>query len=253
MNTNLKTFKAGSILVLSALWAGCGGGGVQQTPNAPSTSTVSPASQDWADKFEVSQKHLVTDGKNPFFILEPGYQLLLKGEDEGSSFELTITVLNETKNLAGFMTRVIEERETRGGQVVEVSRNFFSIDRNTKAVYYLGEDVDLYKDGKVTGHDGSWAAGRDGAKLGMAMPGAPAVGEKFYQEMAPNVAMDRAEIVSLNETITTPAGTFTNCLKTRETNALKPTEEEFKFYAPGIGLVKEEELLLVKYGNADHP
>lgn len=262
-----RILAAGLIVILSGPWMGCGSRqGSEKAQDARESSA--PASggssaegnraagtgaQGWTEQFEVSAKHLVTEGKNPFFILEPGYQLVLNGEDEGASFELTITVLNETKNIAGFSTRVVEERETRGGGLVEVSKNYFSIDRNTHAVYYFGEDVDIYKQGKVASHEGSWLTGQNGAKFGLILPGAPKIGDKFYQEMAPGTAMDRAEIVSLNETMQTPAGTFTNCLKTLETSALNPDEQAYKFYAPGVGLIKEEELLLAKYGPAQHP
>ena len=44
-----------------------------------------------------------------------------------------------------------------------------------------------------------------------------------------------------------PAGTFKQVLKTEETNPLKPGEKEFKFYAPGIGLIQDEAIKLVKY------
>jgi len=60
--------------------------------------------------------------------------------------------------------------------------------------------------------------------------------------------MDRAEIISTSEILKTPAGEFINCLKTEETNALKPKEKEYKIYGQGVGLLKDEELLLVKYG-----
>ena len=65
---------------------------------------------------------------------------------------------------------------------------------------------------------------------------------------SPKVAMDRAEVISLNETLKTPAGTFDKCLKTQEGSALEPTEKEFKTYAPGIGLIQDEDLLLTRYG-----
>ena len=89
--------------------------------------------------------------------MEPGYQLVLEDGDE----RLTITVLNETKMVDGVETRIVEERETKGGQPVEVSRNYFAISKRTNSVFYFGEDVDDYKDGKVAGHGGSWLAGKD--------------------------------------------------------------------------------------------
>ena len=79
------------------------------------------------------------------------------------------------------------------------------------------------------------------------MPGKAEVGLKYYQEIAPGVAEDRAEIISVNDTLDTPTGTFKQVLKTEETNAIKPGEKEFKFYAPGIGLIQDEAIKLVKY------
>jgi hypothetical protein len=83
------------------------------------------------------------------------------------------------------------------------------------------------------------------------MPGLPLVKARHYQEIAPGVAMDRAEIVSVSETVKTPAGEFKNCLKVEETTPLEPATKEYKYYAPGIGLVQEGSLKLVKYGKAE--
>src|SRR6185503_21318022 len=105
----------------------------------------------------------------------------------------------------------------------------------------------MYKKEKVVSHEGAWIAeGKN--KPGVVMPGKLMVGASYLQENAPGVAMDRAKIISLRENVETPSGKFTNCLKTEESSALHPGAKEFKFYAAGIGLVKEEELLLVKYG-----
>jgi hypothetical protein len=81
----------------------------------------------------------------------------------------------------------------------------------------------------------------------MIMPGKVTLGLKYYQEVAPGIAEDRAEIISLNDTLDTPAGQFKNVLKTEETNPLKPDEKEFKYYAPGIGLIQEEAIQLLNY------
>jgi hypothetical protein len=64
--------------------------------------------------------------------------------------------------------------------------------------------------------------------------------------------MDRAEIVSLKETCKTPAGTFSNCMKVEEGTALNFLEKEFKYYAPGVGLIQDEDLVLIKYGMTGH-
>jgi hypothetical protein len=117
----------------------------------------------------------------------------------------------------------------------------------TKDVFYFGEDVDFYENDKVVKHDGTWHAGKEN-KAGLLMPGAPKVSMKYYQELAPGVAMDRAEIVSLTEKCKTPAGTFSKCMKVKEGSAIDLLATEYKYHAPGIGLVKDEDLLLIKSG-----
>jgi hypothetical protein len=198
----------------------------------------------YQDEFGISQCKLSTTGRNEYFILEPGYQLVLEGGGE----RLQITVLDETKTVAGVLTRVVEEREWNGDRLKEVSRNYFAICEQTKDVFYFGEEVDNYKNGRVDNHNGTWLAGVNGNKPGLIMPGTPKRGMKYYQEIAPGVAMDRAEIESLEETCTTPAGSFKRCMKVKEGSAIELFAKEYKYHAPGIGLVRDEDLQLVRYG-----
>jgi hypothetical protein len=161
------------------------------------------------------------------------------------------TVLDETKMVDGVETRVLEERETKDGKLVEVSRNFYAISKKTSTVYYFGEEVDIYKDDKIVSHEGAWLSGVKGAKFGVMMPGLQLLRGRYHQEIAPGAAMDRAEIVSLSETVKTPAGEFKNCLKVEETTPLEPANIGYKYYAPGIGIVQDGKLKLVKYGKAE--
>ena len=210
------------------------------------------ADDGWTETFDVPRERLASAGANPYFILEPGYVLTFEGDSKGRKAALVITVLDETKTVEGVETRIVEERETMDGKPVEVSRNYLAIDKQTKDVYYFGEDVDDYdKSGKVVGHGGAWHAGKDGARFGLIMPGEPKVGQKYYQEIAPKRAMDRAEVIGLDETVKVPAGEFSKCLKTRETTPLEPDEREHKYYAPGVGLLIDGNLKLVKYGKQE--
>lgn len=208
--------------------------------NAEDDSADSP----WQEEFAISDCRLVTTGRNQHFIMEPGFQLVLESDDT----KLHVTVLDETKTVDGVVTRIIEEKEWEDGELYEISRNYFAMCEQTKDVFYFGEEVDFYEDGKVVKHEGAWVAGVDGNRAGLIMPGTPKLGMKYYQEIAPGVAMDRAEIVSLDETCETPAGTFSKCLKIKEGSPLALFEEEYKYYAPGIGLIRDEDLRLVKYG-----
>ena len=198
----------------------------------------------WQEDFAIASCTMQTTGRNPYLVLEPGFQLLL----EGGGTRLQITVLDQTRTVDGVLTRVVEEKEFKAGSVHEVTLSYLALCEQTKDVYYFGEDVDNYRDGKLANHDGSWRAGANGSKVGLYVPGSPKLGMKYYREIVPGVSMARAEIVSLTEACNTPAGSFSQCMKVRETSAIDPKASDYKYYAPGVGLVVEEGLRLTKYG-----
>jgi len=195
----------------------------------------------WRETFEVNKADLAPTGTNPYLPIQTGTVLkLAHGNDR-----LTVSILPDTKTVDGVTTGVLEEREEKDGRLIEVSRNFFATDRNTGDVYYFGEDVDNYKDGQILNHESAWRAGENGARFGLMIPGKPKVGERFYQEIAPKVALDRVEVVSVDETVKTPAGTFHHCLHLRETTPLE-VDVSHKYYAPGIGMIKDDEFELAE-------
>ncbi len=213
---------------------------------AVSFAKAAPGEARFTETFLPETRSFSSAGSNPFFILQPGYQQVYDGTEDGEKVHLTITVTNRTQKVAGVQTRVVEEREIHNGQLVEVSRNYFAICKPNNSVFYFGEQVDNYSKGKLVNHGGSWQAGLKGAKPGLVMPGLALLGSRFAQELAPGQAMDRAEIISLSETLQTPAGLFKNCLRTEETSPLEPGSKEYKLYALGIGLIEDGDLKLSK-------
>jgi hypothetical protein len=85
------------------------------------------------------------------------------------------------------------------------------------------------------------------------MPARPEVGQKFYQEIAPEKAMDRFEVLSLSDAVDVPAGHYASCLKTEESSPLEPGVKEHKLYAPGVGLLVDGGLKLVRHGPQPKP
>jgi uncharacterized membrane protein YkoI len=241
------------LLVLGIIFAsGCTDTDIQdEQPGLPSNGT-DIKEQAWIDSFNIEECDFSATGENKYFILKPGYQLILEGYDEeNNSVELVITILNFTRTINGVETRIMEERESVNGELEEISWNFFSFCTQTGDIYYFGEEVDIYDEGEVVSHEGTWQAGIGDARAGIMMYGTIQSGIKYYQEIAPGVAMDRAEIISDIETLKTPSGTFSDVLKMYETTPLEPGVAEYKFHAPGIGLIKDEELLLTSYGYID--
>ncbi|MFB3895184.1 MAG: hypothetical protein ACE14V_02665 [bacterium] len=203
-----------------------------------------PAKQEtpWQDTFIVDKKNLGPTGTNPYFPLAPGYQQVFQNDKT----ILTRTILKKTHFADGVTVRVIEDKEEENGQLVEISYDYYAIDTITWNVYYFGENVDNYINGRIENNGGSWLAGIKQAQFGLMIPGKIKVGDKFYQELAPEIALDRAEIVAVGETVKTPAGTFTKCIKVEETSALEKNAKDYKWYAPGVGIVKDNDMVLTK-------
>ena len=210
----------------------------------------------FTDDFRIEDCEFENVGRNAYFSLIPGDQLVLSGEDDGEELVVQVTVLQQKRTIRfttesgkelRVKTRVVEEREWEDDELVEVSRNYFAICDQTGDVFYFGEAVDDYEDGQIVGHGGAWLAGIGGAQPGILMPGRYLLGARYFQEIAPGVAMDRGENTAMGLTITTPAGTFHDCVEVIETSPLEPGSESLKRYCPGIGLVQDEDILLEEF------
>jgi hypothetical protein len=209
--------------------------------------------EEFTDEFFIERCTFATTGRNPYFVLDPGFQLVFAGEEDGEELDLVITVLDDTEEVDGVVTRVVEERESADGELVEVSRNFMAFCVETGSVFYFGEEVDIYEEGEIVSHDGAWRAGEDDAEPGIIMPGTVLLGARYYQEIAPGVALDRAENVAMDLTVETDAGTFEGCLRVDETTPLEPGHVSVKVYASGVGLIVDGVLELVEVSDPSAP
>ena len=71
------------------------------------------------------------------------------------------------------------------------------------------------------------------------MPAKLVLDQTFEQEKAPGVVEDQSKVVALDQTVTTPAGSFSGCIKTEDFSPLD-NATEFKFYCPNVGFVRED-------------
>jgi hypothetical protein len=181
---------------------------------------------------------------NPFFPLSTVRVMSYEGTEGDPDTDETVDIRTEsrvlpgTERVSGVPITVVDVREYEDGELVEHTRDYYSQGSDGGA-RYMGEAVDDIEDGKVVGHEGQWLAGKNGAKPGLFMPADPKVGDAFEQERAPGIAEDRSEVVAVGLDVTTPAGSFDDCIKTKDFAPLDKATE-FKYYCSGVGLVREE-------------
>ena len=131
---------------------------------------------------------------------------------------------------------IVEDRGFVDGRLEEVALDYFA-QSDDGTVYYLGETVDNYRNGKVADHQGTWLYGVHTKHLGVLMPAKPATGDRFQAENAAGIAREDVTIVSSAEKVSVPSGSYDGCLKARE--VLLDGAIEHKFYCPKVGVVQE--------------
>ncbi len=172
---------------------------------------------------------------NPYFPLLPGTTWTYAGDGE----TITVTVTARTKQIQGVTCTVVRDLVAKNGTPVEDTDDYFAQDLDGN-VWYFGELSQSFEGGELAGLDGSWTAGRDGAKAGMVMKRTPVAGETYRQEFFLGDAEDAAEVVSVTASATVPAVSCAGtCVQTLDFTPLEADAREHKFYAPGVGLVLE--------------
>jgi hypothetical protein len=177
---------------------------------------------------------------HPLFPAPPGAAWTFVSDTDEGREQIEVRVEADTHPVWGTNSRVLRDTLFLDGEMVEDTRDWFAGDTDGN-VWYLGEDTVTYEGGQIVCTCGSWQAGVGEAQPGVAMLAEPAVGDVYRQEYLLGEAEDIGEIVSLAETVSVPAGSWSNCLKTRDRSVVEPDADEYKYYCPGVGLVLEEE------------
>ena len=179
---------------------------------------------------------------NPYYPLETGKTYVFEGMTEEGMERIEVKLKSGTKNIMGITCAIQNDKVWLNGVLIEDTDDWIAQD-NDGTVWYFGETVKNYNSrGEFVDSGGSWEAGVDGAQPGLWMPAQPILGMKYRQEYYFNEAEDEAEIIEVGLTVTTRYGTFTDCIVTHDFTDLDKEVKEYKTYAPGIGLIKEENI-----------
>jgi hypothetical protein len=185
-----------------------------------------------AETVKLDPADFTTEIDNPYWPMPPGSKWVYR---EGEQ-RVEVTVTNETKVIDGIEARVVHDLVTVDGKPKEDTFDWYAQDASGN-LWYLGEDTKEFENGKVVSTAGSWEAGVDGAQAGILLPAEPKVGMTYRQEYYKGEAEDAAQVLSVDEKVDVPFGTFDNALLTKDYTPLDPSLLEHKFYARGVGLV----------------
>ncbi len=167
----------------------------------------------------------------------PGTRWFYTGGDE----RITVHVLHRTRLIEGITATVVRDTVKVDGETIEDTFDWYAQDRRGN-VWYLGENTREYENGQVVSREGSWEAVVDGASAGVAMFACPRVGVPYRQEYYAGHAEDVGKVLELSTRVVVPAGHYRHVRITLDTTTLDRAVSEVKFYAPGVGVVRELDL-----------
>jgi hypothetical protein len=175
---------------------------------------------------------------NPYYPLVPGSRWIYDGMQRGGTERTVVEVTRDTKAILGVATVVVHDTVSTAGSVTEDTFDWYAQDRKGN-VWYFGEDTKEYENGVVVNTEGSWEAGVDGAKAGIIMKARPRSGVAYRPEYYRGHAEDFAQVLGKVDSVTVPAGSYRDVLETKEFTPLEPKLVEHKYFARGVGVVRE--------------
>jgi hypothetical protein len=134
----------------------------------------------------------------------------------------------------------VDDRLYLAGRLEERTTDWYTQDRQGN-VWYFGEaTAELDANGQVKTTEGSWQAGKNGARPGIFMPAHPRVGQSFRQEFYKGHAEDHFRVLSLHASLRVPYRSSNAALLTKEWTPLEPGVIDHKYYVRGLGTVLEQ-------------
>jgi len=184
----------------------------------------------------IDPKNFVDTIDNPYLTLTPGTTFIYE-KITGSETEIVeVNVTGETKVILGVTCVVVHDTATINGELMEDTIDWYAQD-TAGNVWYFGEISKGFVDGDLVSLEGSWKAGVDDALPGIVMKAHPEVDDLYRQEFAIGVAEDMSRVVSLDESVTVPYGSFNHCLQTEDFSPIDPGAMEYKYFSPEVGQV----------------
>jgi hypothetical protein len=176
---------------------------------------------------------------NPWFPLIPGTTFVYRGVKDGKAARDVFKVLHTTKTIQGVRCTSVSDRLYLAGRLEERTTDWYAQDRRGN-VWYFGEaTAELDRSGHVTATEGSWLAGRHGARAGIYITAHPRVGQTALQEYYKGHAEDHFAVVSVHARVSVPYVSSASAVLTKEWTPLEPGTLDHKYYVRGIGTVKE--------------
>ena len=138
---------------------------------------------------------------NPLHPTSEVKQVIMGGQVDDKPFRTEVTLLPGTRPIPWrgkpVDTAIVQYVAYLDGRIHEVAMDWYA-QADDGSVWYFGEDVFNYEDGKVADTEGTWVAS-DKTPAAMIMPAKPAVGNVYRPENAPGVVFEQVRVEKIDQ------------------------------------------------------
>jgi hypothetical protein len=175
---------------------------------------------------------------NPWFPLIPGSRYVYNDAESGLKGRDVVFVTHRVRTIQGAPSVAVSDKLYLHGRLRERTTDYYTQAANGTVWYYGESTAELDKHGHVTSREGTWLAGKNGAKPGIFMPAHPVVGRSYRQEFLKGHAEDHFKVIGVFRSIVGSHSAVQ--VLTKEWSPLEPGVIDHKMYTRGIGNVFEQ-------------
>ena len=172
---------------------------------------------------------------NPLLPYTKIDQIIQTGQKEGLPHRTELTLLPGTKSIKWLgeetKVRALQFVAYLDGRILETAIDYVA-QADDGAVWYFGEDVNNYADGKIADNGGSWRAGKD-VPPAMIMPANPQIGNVYRVENLPGIVFEEVMVKAISQTLEGPRGLVQGVLFVQQIGL--DGFPVIKAFAPGYG------------------
>ncbi|MGZ6796566.1 MAG: hypothetical protein ACXVEU_12980 [Nocardioidaceae bacterium] len=177
---------------------------------------------------------------NEWFPLKPGTRMVYKGVKDGKHLRDVFYPTHKTRKIQGVICRAVHDQGFLNGVLAERTTDWYAQNKNGDVWYFGERTAELDRHGNVTSREGSWLAGRNGARPGVYITAHPKVGQARRQEYYKGHAEDHFKVISTSAHLTVPMLSSHHAVETKEWSPLEPGVLDHKFYVRDLGVVSEQ-------------
>ncbi len=216
----------------AACSGGSGGGGNEAAADGPAPTRVEFDPADFVDP---------TTSTNPLHPTAPGTQWVRSGTTEVGSREVPHQVISTmtdvVRTIDGVPAVAMLDQSTDAGETAQVGLDWFALDRDGN-LWILGGYTEDYEGGVYTNYEDAWLGAASGGDPGILLPGQVALDTPRWFVGATEADDDGsvAEPVEVGVSQCVEFDCYDDLTVIRE-GELGAIDNEFKYYAPGVGVV----------------